>query len=102
MKTDDHMERAFAACSLAADNGCIEPVRRRGKTIGAYGWTYTFPTRRAAKHAARKLRQVGYGRHPNRRASDRDGRFYMSRARRRQQEQRDRLLDLLCKLAPLF
>ena len=72
MKLSEHMERAFDAASLAASNGCLDPVRRRGRVIGAYGWTHTFPTKREAKHAARKLRQAGYGRHRNCRSADRD------------------------------
>lgn len=43
MKLSEHMERAFDAASLAASNGCLDPVRRRGRVIGAYGWTHTFP-----------------------------------------------------------
>lgn len=88
------LEQALAVASTAADFGYDDPVRRRGKTIGAYAWAVEFPTKREAKYAARKLRQWGYGkaRHSS---ADRRGRFYMSRARRRLRDQQDALRNLI-------
>lgn len=76
---------------LARRNGHDCPARRRGRTLDAWGWSMTYPTRREAKHALRKLRQWGYGRHPNTRAADRRGVFLVARWRRRLRDQQDAL-----------
>lgn len=84
----ERLDHAFAEVQMAAEYGYEDPVRRRGKVVFGYAWKVRFPTKREAKLAARKLRQAGYGRKPRCRSADKNGEFFMSRTRRRQQAQR--------------
>lgn len=76
--------------SLAADNGHDDPIRRKGRRVYSHSVEVTFPTKREAKHTARKLVQLGYGPRDEHgrarcrtRSTDKKGRFYMRRWKRK-------------------